>query len=323
MNVSDQEKKAISELTNSILAKWINLHRLFPNILYHYTSADGLIGILSSKSIWLTDLRYVNDASELQYAKTLIRRRIEEKSQKTSLLPEQSEFLKRIQNSFDLFSNRFSAFSTSFCEEGNLLSQWRAYRGLGGGYAIGFDFFHSLRFLNRPCALRKVIYDERQQVEQIDTTIELFLESIAKQTANKAQEHIGSSILPAFCQAFSITVVEYLFCFKHPDFHEEKEWRLVYSCSVDPTLERDKRFQLPLFRSYNGNVIPYHVVSLEQAINASKDDLYGVPFPIAEVVIGPTVSSELNLESLRIMLLAMNPDIVPNIRQSEIPLRWL
>lgn len=323
MNISDHERQAISELTKAILSKWLDSHRLFPNTLYHYTSADGLIGILASKSIWLTDLRYMNDASELQYSKTLIRRRLEEKSKESSLFPEQSEFLKRIRDSFDPFSNRFSAFSASFCEEGNLLSQWRAYRGQGGGYAIGFDFFHSLRFLDRQCALRKVIYDEKQQVGEIDTTINLFLESIAEQTANKAPEHISSSILPAFCQAFSSTVGEYLFCFKHPDFHEEKEWRLVHSCSVDPTFERDKRFQLPSFRAYHGNVIPYHVVSLENTINVSKDDGYGVPFPIVEVVIGPTVSSELNLESLRIMILSMNPDVIPNIRQSEIPLRWL
>lgn len=323
MNVSDQERQAISELMKGILSRWIDFHKFFPNTLYHYTSAEGLIGILTSKNIWLTDLRYMNDASELQYSKTLIRKRLEKRSGESGLSAEQGEFLKRIRDSFDPFSNRFSAFSASFCEEGNLLSQWRAYRGQGGGYAIGFDFFHSLRFFDRQCALRKVIYDEERQVSEIDRTIDLFLESIAEQTQSKASEHISTAILPYFCQTFSSTVGEYLFCFKHPDFHEEKEWRLVYSCSVDPTFERDKKFQLPSFRAHQGNVIPYHTVSLENTINASKDDGYGVPFPIVEVVIGPTISSELNLESLRIMILSMNPDVVPNIRQSEIPLRWL
>ena len=134
----------------------------------------------------------MNDASELQYSKTLIRRRLEEKSKESKLSSEQSEFLKRIRDSFDPFSNRFSAFSVSFCEEGNLLSQWRAYRGQGGGYAIGFDFFHSIRFLDKPCALRKVIYDEKQQIDQIDTTINSFLESIGDQTKNNEDEYISS-----------------------------------------------------------------------------------------------------------------------------------
>ncbi len=323
MNVNDQEKQAISKLTESILSKWIDSHKFFPNTLYHYTSADSLVGIFTSKSIWLTDLRYMSDASELQYSKALIRKRLEEKSKEPGLSYEGSEFLKRIRDSFDPFSHRFSAFSASFCEEGNLLSQWRAYRGQGGGYSLGFDFLHSLRFLDRPCVLRKVIYDEMQQVSEVDTTINLFLEAIDEQASNKAAEHISSSILPAFCKAFSSTVGEYLFCFKHPDFHEEKEWRLVYSCSVNPTFERDMKFQLPSFRANHGNVIPYHIVHLDNAINASKDDTYGVPFPIVEVIIGPTISSKLNMESLSIMILSMNSDVVPNIRQSEIPLRWL
>jgi hypothetical protein len=32
-----------------------------------------------------------------------------------------------------------SVFVTSFSEEGNLLSQWRAYSGASGGYSIGFS----------------------------------------------------------------------------------------------------------------------------------------------------------------------------------------
>jgi hypothetical protein len=292
MNVNEQERQAIQELTDSILSKWIDIHKFFPNTLFHYTSADGLIGILTSTSIWLTDLRYMNDASELQYSKDLVRSRLDDIAKDQKLSSEQSQFLKRIHDSFDPFSNRFSVFSTSFCEEGNLLSQWRAYRGQGGGYAIGFDFFHSIRFLDKPCALRKVIYDEKKQIYQIDTTINSFLESISNNAKNKKEEYISSTILPAYCQAFSSTVGEFLFCFKHPDFHEEKEWRLVHSCSIDPTFDRDKKFALPSFRGYHGNVIPYHIVDLDNVLNASKDDAYGIPFPIVELVIGPTVSSE-------------------------------
>lgn len=323
MNINEQEKEAIKELTEGILSEWIDIHKLFPNTLYHYTSADGLIGILTSKSIWLTDLRYMNDASELQYSKALIRDRLDERSKDQTISSEQVEFLKRIRDSFDPFSNRFTAFSASFCEEGNLLSQWRAYRGQGGGYAIGFDFFHTIRFLDKPCSLRKVIYDEKQQINQIDSTIDSFLKSIENQSSEKEDEYISSSILPAYCQAFSSTVGEYLFCFKHPDFHEEKEWRLVHSCSVDPTFDRGKKLDLPSFRAFHGNVIPYHILHLDNVLSVSKDDVYGVPFPIVELLIGPTISSELNQESLRIMMLSLNPDITPNIKQSAIPLRWL
>ena len=37
-------------------------------ILYHYTSLEGLLGIIESKSIWATNVLYLNDASELNYS---------------------------------------------------------------------------------------------------------------------------------------------------------------------------------------------------------------------------------------------------------------
>ena len=36
-----------------------------PKILYHYTTMDGLKGIIASKSLWATKIQYLNDASEL------------------------------------------------------------------------------------------------------------------------------------------------------------------------------------------------------------------------------------------------------------------
>jgi len=36
-----------------------------PDLLYHYTDANGLLGILESKEIFLTQSDYLNDSSEL------------------------------------------------------------------------------------------------------------------------------------------------------------------------------------------------------------------------------------------------------------------
>ena len=111
-----------------------------------------------------------------------------------------------------------------------------------------------------------------------------------------------------------------MFCFKHPDFREEREWRLVHFTSVSPTLGRSD--DIPKFRSYDGNVIPYYSVDFEKAIALSRDDTYGHAFPIVELMIGPTINADLNQESVKLLLLSLNPDIVPNINRSGIPLRW-
>ncbi len=41
--------------------------------LWHYTTAEGLKGILSSQTLWVTDYRYLNDSSEFIYSKQIIR----------------------------------------------------------------------------------------------------------------------------------------------------------------------------------------------------------------------------------------------------------
>jgi hypothetical protein len=49
-----------------------DVHSPAPRPLWHYTTASGLEGILSSRSLWASDVQYMNDASELSYAEGLI-----------------------------------------------------------------------------------------------------------------------------------------------------------------------------------------------------------------------------------------------------------
>jgi hypothetical protein len=320
MALSPQAKQLLADTNARVLEPWLGEHAEVPEVLYHYTSAEGLIGILQSRSIWLTDLRYMNDSSELQYARTLVEARIENKRATDGLSTTQQEFLRRVQMTFDPFKHGSSVFAASFCEAGNLLSQWRAYRGRGGGYAIGIDFFHTLRFLSRPSVLRRVVYDKAAQERLLDTVIEQFLITIDTFSTDRPPEDIAD-FLPIACQHFAAVIGEFLFALKHPDFIEEREWRLVHFAHVDPRMNRG--VVTPQVRSYEGNVIPYFIVEFKAAVEASKDDTSGIPFPIAELVIGPTVGAQLNRQSVKTLLLSMNPDVEPRIKESEIPLRWL
>ena len=36
-------------------------------ILYHYTSLRGLFGIVNSRALWVSEIRYLNDAEELRH----------------------------------------------------------------------------------------------------------------------------------------------------------------------------------------------------------------------------------------------------------------
>ena len=41
-------------------------------ILYHYTSQEGLIGILTHRCIWASKIHYMNDSKELQRSFELV-----------------------------------------------------------------------------------------------------------------------------------------------------------------------------------------------------------------------------------------------------------
>ena len=44
-----------------------------PEILYHYTSQAGLIGMLHTKTIWASKIHYLNDSKEFALALKLAR----------------------------------------------------------------------------------------------------------------------------------------------------------------------------------------------------------------------------------------------------------
>jgi hypothetical protein len=114
---------------------------------------------------------------------------------------------------------------------------------------------------------------------------------------------------------------EFIVAFKHPEFREEREWRLVYVEETRPPY--DDAAELPLFRAVGGNVVPYVITSFKEAVEFSKDDTNGLAFPIVDVMIGPTIDPKLNTRSVTLLLLSLNRHIVPNVRSSDIPLRWL
>lgn len=45
-------------------------------ILYHYTSFKGLLGIVDSGVLWASDVRYMNDSAEMKHTADLIRAEI-------------------------------------------------------------------------------------------------------------------------------------------------------------------------------------------------------------------------------------------------------
>jgi len=329
--LSEETRGKIHAAADDLLQKWNASHSAIPFRLYHYTSADGLIGIMKTSSFFMTDLKYMNDLSELQYGTQVVDAVLNQKKEEYSSSPAVLEFMKRLTPTATSSSDGLSIYSTSFCENGNLLSQWRAYGDRGGGYAIGIDIFRSMPFFSRLCTLRRVIYERSIQESFVSEFTERFCRFIADETRDKPlDDSVLNYLIPNVCLVFSQLLTEYIICFKHPDFAEEREWRLVFAFQFDDPrnlakremqrLDHEKEIQ---FRSYSGNVIPYVVNNFANAIGASQDDSYCTPFPVVELVIGPTINPELNQRSITALLRKLAPDITPVVLRSGIPLRWL
>jgi len=122
----------------------------YPEILYHYTTQQGLLGILQSETLWLTNLRYLNDSSEFIYPINLAKQYLEDRIkllETTGFLSGPSA-LGSSSNNRNLYEhlnildnfNAIPLYICSFSREGDQLGQWRGYCNNESGFSIGFDY---------------------------------------------------------------------------------------------------------------------------------------------------------------------------------------
>ena len=96
-----------------------NLYSDIPKeTLYHYTTFAGLVGIVDSRVLWASDIRYMNDSAELKHTADLIRveitQRITAGHAKPNLL---NQFLEWVTHRI---TNGNMLFAASFRSNGNL-----------------------------------------------------------------------------------------------------------------------------------------------------------------------------------------------------------
>ena len=194
-----------------------------------------------------------------------------------------------------------------FCENGDLLSQWREYSDHLGGHSLGFDTLQLNRLGQKGIYLRKVVYDIDTQESLVVSAIEQALALLEELTADQSVEEADNTIA-AVGHVLSSHMPEYLHGFKDPSFAEEREWRLV--CSFDP----DTQMNELLFRTSAEMIIPYLALSLQTDTD--------IPLlPISEIIQGPTSHTVLITKSLLLLLEKTAYDHV-ELRESTVPLRF-
>src|SRR6185436_6743286 len=126
-----------------------------------------------------TDALFLNDQSELSYGRGLVtellRDRVATSSEQLRTIFEYA--IQEFETTPSPSGIRIRFYVTSFCENGNLLSQWRAYAA--SGYSLGFDAGHlkssEIDDQSGPrLRLRRVEYRSDVQRTLINRIIDLF-----------------------------------------------------------------------------------------------------------------------------------------------------
>lgn len=110
-----------------------------PELIYHYTNASGLLGILDKGCLWCTHIRYLNDSQEFLHGLTIYRQVLTElaDAQSGDRLSVQFARTALFRLGGENMENRLLAdavryFVASFSARNDDLSQWRAYGGTVG-----------------------------------------------------------------------------------------------------------------------------------------------------------------------------------------------
>jgi hypothetical protein len=210
-----------------------------PRELYHYTSLDGLVGIVTARAIWATDARYLNDASELTYAAELIESVIVGAFGEVG--PPLDETLPSTPRPG--FANPFAylvrPFVACFCKESDLLSQWRGYGEGTTRYSLGLEVGTSWTTGMGEGApiLLQVIYDEDRQRALVREVVDAWLAVLKRSLDSSEVEVPENGPLPGMQELQQALALHHL-CFKHPAFEQEHEWRLVKLVYADAEVQR-------------------------------------------------------------------------------------
>lgn len=260
--------------------------------IYHYTDLNGLKGIIENNSFWATNFYFLNDAQELQHGIKCI---LSSLDYLTVDFSERSlRLIRDAITRFQLFEARHM-YNISFCQDSDLLSQWRGY-GATQGVCLEFDsdtLIESLSFTECSRVSGKVIYT------QPDSTLEAKSEIIDFFRREDIAKLIESDLFHEVIYAadFSRKITPF---FKHNSFSEENEFRVV----IQPHNGLDN----VKFRVNNHGLIPYLEVKAKEKL------------PLKSVIIGPCKDRRLVAEGIQFLLQSKGYSDIP-YSFTEVPFR--
>ena len=299
-------------MSNLFIDDGLKIPQIESGMLYHYTSAEGLKGIVAGKELWVTDSAFLNDSKEFCVANEVFCELIKTKISDSRIA---EEFVKEfdaqmLMLQWNTMRSEDRCYVLSCCQECDSLVMWSEYSDFMG-YCMELDFKTFLQaFDDRITFHGKVIYTHDEQIDILERYIE---NSIFSDEANA--ESVKSWVELGKCDAekrsgfiSEMSVVCFLcnMFFKYECFKQEQEYRFVfYGFSRDlinpPSIDLDYKIK-------GNTIIPFIKVH-------TPDDI-----GLKRVLIGPMNKADIAEMGLKSWFEYLN--MSTKVEKSKIPLRY-
>ena len=290
--------------------------------LYHYTSAEGVFGIMEHNEFMATKSNFLNDKMEFLYSLEIfdklinkyivnekLRQRFSEKvriemDKIAIIVPSCSERVCTEKENLDFYV-------VSFSKQENSALNWAEFTEFKG-YCMGFDYENLVEgFSERAFIHGTVIYNEE---EQNHCLLEELLSSLDKAKSLGYKElddffaengHISEEALAEIAEDMALICSVYAMFFKKSFFAGEQEYRFIFA-----PLEGENTGN-PIFRIRDQVFIPYIMAKF------GKGDC---TVPLQSVTVGAKNNSDIAIRGIEFYL--QGKGLKVPVVFSDIPLRY-
>jgi hypothetical protein len=290
--------------------------------LVHYTTAENAVNIIRSKTFWLRNVRCMNDFSEVQHGINLLVKVFGGPENPSinklyaALDPIAPGSAKQAVERFNEWIPRLPDITFIGClsqadmdETTGRLSMWRAYSSPNSGVALVLD---KAPFVAETDALAAY------SLPVAYLTDEQFIAGI--EGCLDALEKFAPALAGIEAEVIEETIFWWLLCLavgcKHPGFHEEREWRIIYI----PEMWKSQVITQAV-ETIRG--LP-QIVQKIPLIDDPENGLFGASPKnlIKKVIIGPTEFPMVQYDAFAALLSEVEiEDVHERLKLSLIPLR--
>lgn len=301
-------------------------------LVWHYTDMSSFKNIVETNELWLTDIEYLNDTTELEHGFSYISERL--RVADLSLGAENIAFESQLRDMFlqnlDILKHRdsmprISVACFAISHDGDELTQWKGYGAGATGVAIGFKRDSSFFWNSRLATLGRVIYSDDWKNDLADR-IGRYIGFAARADISQKEKIVpafGKELWHIYERVLCDLLMEISVFIKDSRFNQEGEVRYVHNRNIQAYDSHSSTDEIVTinenrFRIKNDVIVHYF---------GSRDlDLHPLlggpmPLPISEVVIGPKAARDpLTKLGVEEFLRYYNYDEV-KVRTSDIPFR--